>query len=97
MARGSQAKENITNTILETFGGSFVFGKEIRIPYEEDGVSGQIKVTLTAAKQMVENDAAAGALKAENASAIPTPTESPQEPTDEEKARLKKLMERLNL
>lgn len=54
MARGSIAKEEITKKILETFEGSFLNEKEIRIPIVENGETIQIKVALTAAKVNVE-------------------------------------------
>lgn len=56
MAKGSIAKEAITKEILSTFGGSFLYngGKEIRIPFNENGALVQIKVTLTCAKENVE-------------------------------------------
>lgn len=50
MARGSQSKEIITKKILETFEGSFINEKEIRIPIEENGEVIEIKCVLTAAK-----------------------------------------------
>jgi hypothetical protein len=53
-ARGSLSKEVITQKLLSTFDGAFVYGKEIRIPMEEAGEQIQIKVTLTAAKENVE-------------------------------------------
>lgn len=57
MARGSESKQIITNKILETFAGSFLYndGKEIRIPIVENGETIQIKVALTAAKVNVES------------------------------------------
>lgn len=55
MARGSISKEKITKTILDTFAGSFLYDKEIRIPCQEEGELIQIKVTLTAAKTNVES------------------------------------------
>ena len=57
MARGSQAKAVVTQKILETFEGSFLYnnGKELRIPIVENGEIIQIKVALTAAKVNVES------------------------------------------
>lgn len=55
MARGAVAKEYITNEILKAFEGSFLNGKEVRIPVMEDSELVQIKVTLTCAKENVEN------------------------------------------
>ena len=58
MAKGVIAKEFIKEKLLETFEGSFVYnnGKEVRIPYEENGELVQIKVALTAAKEAVSAD-----------------------------------------
>lgn len=53
--KGQESKKVITQQILETFEGAFISGKEIRIPFTEDGVPVQIKVSLTAAKDLVEN------------------------------------------
>lgn len=53
MAKGTQAKADITAKILEVFPNSFINDKEIRIPMKEDGADIQIKVTLTAAKDLV--------------------------------------------
>ena len=55
MAKGAQAKANITAKILEVFPNSFINDKEIRIPMIEDGATIQIKVTLTAAKDLIVN------------------------------------------
>ena len=57
MARGSIVKEKITQKILETFEGSFINDKEIRIPMEENGEIIQVKCTLTAAKTNIEQNA----------------------------------------
>lgn len=107
-AKGSILKQEITKKILEAFPGSFLYndGKEIRINGSEAGVPLQIKVTLTAAKEAVENDnivvtSSAGApikVSLEGASEIKTinPEEKfPTEPTEEEKANLKMLLEGL--
>lgn len=55
MAKGSQAKAEITQKILECFENSFTYDKEIRIPIMENGELVQIKCTLTCAKVNVEN------------------------------------------
>ena len=57
MAKGAQAKAEIIETILKTFPNSFINDKEIRIPMKEDGADIQIKVTLTAAKDLIVNGA----------------------------------------
>lgn len=45
------------NKILEIFPNSFINGKEIRICGTENGEEVQIKVTLTAAKENIVNEA----------------------------------------
>ena len=58
MAKGAQAKQEVMQTILNTFGDkAFLYndGKEIRINCIEAGEPCQIKVTLTAAKVAVES------------------------------------------
>ena len=36
MAKGAESKTIIGNAILEQFNGAFVYGKEIRIPMQEN-------------------------------------------------------------
>ena len=59
MAKGTLSKEKITSALLKIFPGSFVDtdGKTIRIPTTCEGDLIQIKVALTAAKDVavVEN------------------------------------------
>lgn len=54
-ARGTTSKENITKAILQIFGGSFIDsdGKTIRIPTSCEGETVEIKVALTAAKDVI--------------------------------------------
>ena len=51
--KGTIAKQEVTQKILETFPSAFQYDKEIRIPWVEDGVPVQLKLTLTAAKVAV--------------------------------------------
>ncbi len=95
--RGTQAKADITQKILETFSGSFVHEKEIRIPYVEDGVGGEIKVTLTAAKVAVGNNANSVKTEESAETTFVKNEQVPQEPTEEEKERLKMLLEKLGI
>lgn len=90
MARGSLAKEEIAQKILDTFENSFRYDKEIRIPYVEMGETIEIKVTLTAAKVNV-------GLHVEAASTEKAATPTSTEITKEEKEEVAALMERLNL
>ena len=93
MARGSIAKEQITSKILEMFDGAFVYGKELRIPVEENGEEVQIKIALTCAKVNVENGG--GAVSSATSEPV-APTEK-VEVTEEEKQNVQKLMEGLGL
>ena len=98
MARGTEAKQKITQKILETFEGSFLYngGIEIRIPMVEDGTEVQIKITLTAAKENVERG---------GDTATPTKSDVVQvkagdfnfEITEEEKKEVNDLIKTLNL
>lgn len=102
-ARGTEAKEKITNQILSSFPGAFKYEKEIRIPVEENGEIIQIKIVLTAAKT---NVSAGGdvALPGESvvSSTVTTPdtsatTKIPLEPTEEEKQNVSNLLKMLGL
>lgn len=99
--KGTILKKEITDKILETFEGSFLYndGKEIRIPGLEDGQELQVKVALTCAKINVTPNGE-NALPGED-----TVTEAPvsnisqasAEVTQEEKDNIKKMMEVLGL
>ena len=92
MAKGAQAKADISRIILETFQGSFINDKEIRIPMMEDGSPIQIKVTLTAAKDLIINGAET---PAEDALAIEAPKSAVV--SEEEKKNVSKLLASLGL
>lgn len=96
MARGSQAKSEITKKLLETFEGSFLYndGKEIRIPMNEDGDNVEIKITLTCAKENVGGNAS---FEASSAIGQDTTNSTPAEPTAEEVENVKKFINALNL
>lgn len=104
MARGAISKETVTKKILETFQNSFIYDKEIRVPMVEDGTEIQIKITLTAAKTNVEvggDNAIPGAATAVSGSvdgpSVVSNVSQEIKPTEEEKERVKALMESLNL
>jgi hypothetical protein len=65
-AKGALSKEIVMAKILEVFPDAFVYDKAIRIPMIEDGSPLQIKVALTAAKDIVE-------MGADNALPVSTP------------------------
>lgn len=103
-AKGAIAKEEIIQKILEVFPGSFKYDKEIRIPMMENGEPLQIKITLTAAKNMV-GEGADVALPGDMSNSIATSSATTQlkqnaaivEPTEEEKERVKNLVGLLGL
>ena len=94
-ARGAWSKEQVWNKILETFPGSFVNEKEIRVPMIENGDRIEIKVTLTAAKTNVGGDAVNEATQGTEA-AVSAPTEV-LPPSEEEKAQVNNLLAKLGL
>jgi hypothetical protein len=104
MAKGSASKEIITNKILEVFSNAFVNGKEIRVPMEEDGSSLEIKITLTAAKDIIgggisNSVTTSDSILSQTASTAgtfvtPSATEK-SEPTEEEKQAVADVLARL--
>lgn len=95
--KGAAAKADVTEKILKYFPGSFTHEKEIRIPYVEDGVAGEIKVVLTAAKNLV--GAGTQPQEADEGKLEFSEVETPQlsEPSEAEKERLKSLLYKLNM
>lgn len=101
--KGAAAKQEITKKIIDMFPGAFAYDKEIRIPWNEDGSEIQIKCALTCAKTNVSNgsdEAIPGAATAN--SEVPFTEVTPEnfgmnQPTDEEKANVESLLEKLGL
>lgn len=97
MARGAEAKQIITDKILQTFEGAFIYGgKEIRIPLQENGERVEIKVTLTCAKENVGGNDNNFTIKKEDAENMVAKAVSAI-PTADEKANIADLMNRLGL
>ena len=110
MAKGQIAKSEVMQAILEYFGEkAFVYEKDIRVNWVEDGQPVQIKISLTASKVAVEQGADAavpGNIKSVvtaipksemidfEAPAAPAPVAAP---TAEEKQNIKELMAKLGL
>lgn len=99
-AKGALAKEDVMKKILEVFPGSFKYDKELRIPMMENGEPLQIKVTLTAAKNMV--DAGGDVMMPGEFAKSAAPAQLKQdavmaEPTAAEKQNIKNLMTMLGL
>ena len=96
MARGAEAKQIITDKILQIFEGAFIYGgKEIRVPLQENGERVEIKVTLTCAKENVGGDSAFAAPQGETSQVAQA--SAPAAPTEQEKANIADLMSRLGL
>lgn len=100
MARGAISKEEATRRILEAFPGSFVYDKEIRIPFIEEGENIQLKCALTCAKVNVEvggeNAIPGEETPAVSISASAQPV-AKTEVSEEEKDNLKRMMEALGI
>ena len=92
MAKGTLSKEKITSALLKVFPGAFLDadGKTIRIPTSCEGELIQIKIALTAAKDVVSSDA-----PIVNTSSDIQPQN--RELTQEEIDQIRKLIEDLNL
>lgn len=94
MTKGALSKQEATQKILELFPGSFVYDKEIRIPFTEEGEEIQLKCALTCAKV---NVAVGGenAIPGEDVPVVTSEKVSPVEKTvvsDEEKENLRRMM-----
>ena len=106
-AKGSILKEEIVQKILETFEGSFINGKEIRIRGTENGEDLQIKLTLTCAKVNVEPEESSKLpepktpskenVQTNNFAEKISPSVKLEEPTEEEKKNIVDLLERLKI
>lgn len=96
-ARGAWSKEQVWNKILESFPGSFVNEKEIRVPMIENGERIEIKVTLTAAKTNVGDGETASETESVNDSTNTSTVKEVAPPSAEEKAQVSNLLAKLGL
>lgn len=92
-ARGSIAKTLIGTAILQVFPGSFIDsdGKTIRIPTTCEGEPIEVKISMTAAKDIVGCGQASSVTATKQA--VPQNTEM----TDEEVAEVKRIISELGL
>ena len=100
MAKGSSTKIIVTEKILSTFEGAFIAadGKTIRLPYIEDGEPIEIKVTLTAAKDIEGSGNTSISSPVSKASGFPNPVnKEPIKATEEEKKAVNELAMKLGL
>ena len=101
MARGAQAKAELTEKILEMFQGSFLDDKTIRVPWTENGEQLELKITLTCAKDVIGSagggSAAASISAPKEASAFDNPEPVKVKITESEAENIAKLLSALNL
>ena len=95
-AKGAVSKDIITKQILDTFAGSFINDKEIRIPMIEDGMEVQIKVTLTAAKENIDVGVSPVGVPTSNPQ-TPSPAADVVAPSADEKQAVADLLAKLGL
>ena len=112
MARGSQAKDEVIEKIIECFGQdkAFVYDKKLYITTKEDGVPIQVCLTLTCPKTMVSPSGEATAVEPPKSAfsggidfesmGLETPAPEPFKPaqiTPAERDTVNDLMRRLGL
>lgn len=91
MTRGSQAKAEILAKLQEIYPDSFLVDKVLRIPMVEDGQTVEIKITLTAAKNIL------GGAKEIEAKTVNTSSTMSTEPTEEEKIKVAEALKSLGM
>lgn len=94
MAKGASSKQKVIDKIMEMYPDAFIYGKELRIPMEEDGMRVEIKVALTCAKTNVGGDGASEESQGEVSAPVNVPAAAP---TEQEKQNIADLMSRLGL
>lgn len=94
MAKGAESKIKLIEKLKEIYPDAFEYGKEFRIPFEEDGQRIEIKVALTCAKTNVGGDGVSEVSEVQSNDAVNTTSAAP---TEEEKKNISDLMERLGL
>ena len=89
MAKGSSSKEILIAKLKEVYPDSFIYEKNLIIPFIEDGQKIQLKVALTCCKTNIEQggDVAIPGAQTPTVSA-PTNEKTPIEPTNEEKKNI---------
>lgn len=94
MAKGAESKQKLLEQIMRDYPEAFLYGgKELRVPFTEDGARVEIKVTLTCAKTNVGGD---GADVGESATSAPASV-TLEPPSEVEKQNIVNLMSRLGI
>ena len=95
MAKGSESNDAIYKKLFEVFPNAFMEDAKImRIPMKENGETIEIKVTLTAAKNILGGESMTEV--AENKESIKVESDL-TEPSEEEKQNVISLLERLGM
>lgn len=89
-ARGTQAKAEILAKLQEIYPNAFLVDKVLRVPMVEDGQTVEIKIALTAAKDVIGGQKAVEEKITDNQSLM-------TEPTDEEKLKVERAIEKLKM
>ncbi len=91
MAKGSIAKENLFNKLMEVFPNAFweEKGKILRVPMDDGGADVEIKVALTCAKDIIGGGGATEVASSD--SPVSSTTDATPAPTQEEVQDLKNL------
>lgn len=100
MAKGAESKSFIFNKLQEVFAGAFMQdSKTLRIPLTENGEPIEIKVTLTAAKDILGGGSAEAGTEISQVDMGDSAGISSfeVEPTEEEKANVANLLSQLGL
>lgn len=97
-AKGTESKNAIWDKMLEVYPDAFweETGKILRIPMDENGTRVEIKVSLTAAKNNLKDDAAASAFTSAPPQKDNINSNESIEVTEEEKENVAKLIKSLN-
>lgn len=103
MAKGTVAKTEIFAKLKEIYPNAFMDDKVLRIPFFEDGDVVEIKVALTAAKDVLGSGAANAPAPAakkeinfEDNDEVPFATAKDTQPTKEETENIERLLKALN-
>lgn len=95
-AKGSIAKENLFNRLMEIFPNAFWEdkGKILRVPMDDGGADVEIKVALTCAKDILGGGA--GSEGASSETSVSSTEDTTPAPTQEEVQDLKNLFSNWN-
>ena len=95
--KGQEQKEQIYNKLKEIYPNAEIVEKVLRIPFVVDGEPLEIKVALTAAKDVVLSDAGGGSSSASDISSMANDTKAAAfvEPSQQEKENLARMLANL--